>query len=273
MTRAVAARHGAARRDGDRRRRPRPSGPPSRRGCAAQTACPTPARRASRPRFQPVGGGPARTERLSRVRRSPVDCFYVHPAVGSGSTPAAEREAQLRAVARWQASRFSQICRLWAPVQRPSGQIRVRRRTPRVAELPAHIQRRRGPSSCCRTGAAPSCCAGSCARRWTTGRPSVAGCSPPCWWAGTSPSGAAAATAATSPHRRLPLHATDGCVVAFSMYGDPPPADSRFGRASPGPRPPAGPVHESRLAPRRQLARCAATCARTRRPLSSAPRR
>ena len=69
----------------------------------------------------PAGGGPLRTERLSRARRSPVDCFYVHPAVGTSRTPAAARTAELRGVARWQASRFSQACRVWAPVHRPLG--------------------------------------------------------------------------------------------------------------------------------------------------------
>ena len=70
---------------------------------------------------QPAAGGPLRTERLTRVRRSPDDCFYVHPAVGTSRTPAAARRAELRLLARWQASRFSQVCRVWAPVHRPLG--------------------------------------------------------------------------------------------------------------------------------------------------------
>ena len=184
---------------------------------------------------QPVGGGPARTERLSRVRRSPVDCFYVHPEVGSRSTPAAEREAELRAVARWQASRFSQICRLWAPVHRPLGLTAaysdVRRawrsylRNSNGGRAIVLLSHGRGTVLLRRL-----------LREEVDDRPTVRRRLLSALLVGGNVTvrrgrgyggdfgniGACRSTRQT------------GCVVAFSMYGDPPPADSRFGR------PPAG---------------------------------
>jgi Protein of unknown function (DUF3089) len=186
---------------------------------------------------QPVGGGPARTERLSRVRRSPVDCFYVHPAVGSGSTPAAERETQLRAVARWQASRFSQICRLWAPVQRPLGPdaayADVRRawrsylRTSNGGRAIVLLSHGRGTVVLRRL-----------LREEVDDRPTVRRRLLSALLVGGNVTvrrgrgyggdfghiGACRSTRQT------------GCVVAFSMYGDAPPADSRFGRVPPDDR-------------------------------------
>jgi Protein of unknown function (DUF3089) len=65
-------------------------------------------------------GGPAGVERVRRARRPKVDCFYVYPTVSGQPTVNANREieAEQRAVARHQASRFSQVCRPFAPVYR-----------------------------------------------------------------------------------------------------------------------------------------------------------
>jgi pimeloyl-ACP methyl ester carboxylesterase len=64
--------------------------------------------------------GPAGVERVRRARRPKVDCFYVYPTVSGQPTVNANRaiEAEQRAVARHQASRFSQVCRPFAPVYR-----------------------------------------------------------------------------------------------------------------------------------------------------------
>jgi hypothetical protein len=64
--------------------------------------------------------GPAGVERVRRARRPKVDCFYVYPTVSGQPTVSANREieAEQRAVARHQLSRFAQVCRPYAPVYR-----------------------------------------------------------------------------------------------------------------------------------------------------------
>jgi hypothetical protein len=52
---------------------------------------------------------------------SRFDCFYVYPRVGpagggTGAGPALSAESALAAAARQEAARFSQVCRVWAPV-------------------------------------------------------------------------------------------------------------------------------------------------------------
>jgi pimeloyl-ACP methyl ester carboxylesterase len=61
------------------------------------------------------------TERIRLAgSRAPVDCFYVYPTVSEQPMVNANRQvdAQLRAIAAYQASRFSAVCRVWAPVYR-----------------------------------------------------------------------------------------------------------------------------------------------------------
>jgi hypothetical protein len=68
-----------------------------------------------------VAADGARTvERFPAVRRRPIDCFYVYPTVSPQTTPNADRtiDGALRGVAATQASRFSSVCRVWAPVYR-----------------------------------------------------------------------------------------------------------------------------------------------------------
>jgi hypothetical protein len=50
----------------------------------------------------------------------PVDCFYVYPTVSEQPSRNAnkDRDAQVVAIARYQAARFSQVCRVYAPVYR-----------------------------------------------------------------------------------------------------------------------------------------------------------
>jgi hypothetical protein len=64
--------------------------------------------------------GQAHDGRVRRVRRPKVDCFYVYPTVSGQPTPNSNREieAEQRAAARQQASRFSQVCRPFAPMYR-----------------------------------------------------------------------------------------------------------------------------------------------------------
>jgi hypothetical protein len=64
--------------------------------------------------------GPAGVERTRRARRPAIDCFYVYPTVSGQPTVSADREieAEQRAIARQQASRFSRVCRPFAPMYR-----------------------------------------------------------------------------------------------------------------------------------------------------------
>ena len=64
--------------------------------------------------------GQEHARRVRRARRPRIDCFYVYPTVSGQPTVNANRkiEAEQRAVARQQASRFSQVCRPFAPVYR-----------------------------------------------------------------------------------------------------------------------------------------------------------
>jgi hypothetical protein len=50
----------------------------------------------------------------------PVDCFYVYPTVSEQEGPNSNKEVepQQRAIAQYQASRFSQTCKVWAPMYR-----------------------------------------------------------------------------------------------------------------------------------------------------------
>jgi hypothetical protein len=64
--------------------------------------------------------GKLRTERAKPAKRPPVDCFYIYPTVSSQQTPNANLEIgpEERGVAVLQAARFSQVCRVFAPMYR-----------------------------------------------------------------------------------------------------------------------------------------------------------
>jgi Protein of unknown function (DUF3089) len=69
--------------------------------------------------FSPAGAV-LRTERVRRVRRPQYDCFYVYPTVSDQPTLQANRriDPELRSIALYQAARYSRDCRLYAPVYR-----------------------------------------------------------------------------------------------------------------------------------------------------------
>jgi hypothetical protein len=64
--------------------------------------------------------GTTRVVRAKPAKSPPVDCFYVYPSVSAQSTMNADLsiDPELTAVAEAQASRFSQACRVFAPVYR-----------------------------------------------------------------------------------------------------------------------------------------------------------
>ena len=55
-----------------------------------------------------------------RDRRRKVDCFYVYPTVSDDDGPQADRsiDPELRSIALYQAARYSEHCRVYAPVYR-----------------------------------------------------------------------------------------------------------------------------------------------------------
>lgn len=67
-----------------------------------------------------TGEGRSRLRRAKHAKRPPVDCFYVYPTTSAQSTLNANLRVdwELRNVALSQASRFSQVCRVFAPVYR-----------------------------------------------------------------------------------------------------------------------------------------------------------
>jgi hypothetical protein len=64
--------------------------------------------------------GEARAESPSNARRPRIDCFYVYPTVSQEMGPNSDREPdeQEVAIAEYQAARFSQRCRVFAPMYR-----------------------------------------------------------------------------------------------------------------------------------------------------------
>ena len=63
---------------------------------------------------------PLRVESVERVRRPRFDCFYVYPTVSGQPTLGASKaiDPELRSSALWQAARYSEQCRVYAPVYR-----------------------------------------------------------------------------------------------------------------------------------------------------------
>ena len=69
--------------------------------------------------FSP-GGTKLRVTRPRAARPRPVDCFYVYPTVSDVPGPQAPLriDPELRSIALYQAARYSQYCRVYAPVYR-----------------------------------------------------------------------------------------------------------------------------------------------------------
>ncbi|CAB4917395.1 unannotated protein [freshwater metagenome] len=65
-------------------------------------------------------GGASRVERVAPDPNAPVDCFYVYPTVSNQLGPMASGDAdpEVQGIARFQAQRFAQRCRVYAPTYR-----------------------------------------------------------------------------------------------------------------------------------------------------------
>jgi hypothetical protein len=75
-------------------------------------------------RFTPAGA-PVRVVKVKRARHPRLDCFYVYPTVSDQPRLAATLrvDPEERSIALYQAARYSQRCRVWAPMYR---QITIR---------------------------------------------------------------------------------------------------------------------------------------------------
>jgi hypothetical protein len=64
--------------------------------------------------------GTQKREHRANAKNAPIDCFYVYPTVSDQRTINATRQIDpaQRAIALQQASRFSERCRVWAPMYR-----------------------------------------------------------------------------------------------------------------------------------------------------------
>jgi len=80
-------------------------------------------------------GNQVRVEAPKAARKPKVDCFYVYPTVSNQNTNVATKAAapEIRSIALFQAARFSQVCRVFAPLYR---QVTVQglQRNPTAAE-------------------------------------------------------------------------------------------------------------------------------------------
>jgi hypothetical protein len=65
-----------------------------------------------------VPDGARSTEKTAAARRPKVDCFYVYPTVSDQKTVNATlaKDPEVKAIATYQSSRFRQSCRIWAPM-------------------------------------------------------------------------------------------------------------------------------------------------------------
>src|SRR5688572_6202167 len=64
--------------------------------------------------------GASRVEDPPLPEDPPIDCFYVYPTVSEQRSRNAnkDKDEQVRTIAKYQAARFSQECRVYAPVYR-----------------------------------------------------------------------------------------------------------------------------------------------------------
>ncbi len=108
----------------------------------------------------------------ARVKKPAIDCFYVYPTVSDQSTPLAnlQIDPEERSVALYQAARYSQYCRVFAPMYRQvtlsglfSGKVTANRSRSRSATSAP-----RSPPTCASTTMG----AGSCSSATPRGRSS-----------------------------------------------------------------------------------------------------
>src|SRR4051794_27562356 len=88
--------------------------------------------------------GTSTTEKRKNAKKPAVDCFYVYPTVSDQQTINANRkiDPEVRAVADYQAARFSQVCHVWAPVYRQLTLKAIGQKVPDSARRKAYTSAR-----------------------------------------------------------------------------------------------------------------------------------
>jgi hypothetical protein len=125
----------------------------------------------------------------SNSRRAMVDCFYVYPTVSEQPTINANKSVDpaQTAIAKWQASRFSSRCRVFAPMYRQVtilGLQAPEEQQGAALELAYSDVLRRGRSTCASTTAG--------ARSSSSATPRARGCSATSYAPRSTPSSACA---------------------------------------------------------------------------------
>lgn len=86
-------------------------------------------------------GGASRTEDVGLPADPPVDCFYVYPTVSNQPTVNATkaRDPEVVSIARYQAARFSERCRVFAPLYRQTTVLSIFAGSPEARAAGAKI--------------------------------------------------------------------------------------------------------------------------------------
>ena len=207
--------------------------------------------------------GSSRTENPPLPADPKVDCFYVYPTVSEQRTRNANKDVDrsLVAIARYQASRYSQMCRVFAPVYRQQTLFSLARgRSPEALRIAygdveeawrEYLARHnRGRGVVLLGHSQGTFMLRALARRQIDPRPEVRRRIVSGLLLGGNVMVRAGGDAG-GDFQRLPLCRRErqtGCIVAWSTYNDDPPPNSRFGRApaedSTGLGLPAGPGYE-----------------------------
>jgi Protein of unknown function (DUF3089) len=195
--------------------------------------------------------GPLGVDRVRRARRPAIDCFYVYPTISAQPTTNANRsiEAEQRAVARQHVSRFSEVCRPFAPVYRqltlaaisgaaPITPAAVRRayRDVRAAWREYLRRHNRGRGVVLIGHSQGTYMLRELVTREIDRRPAVLRRLVSALLIGGDVlvrKGRAAGGDFRNVEACRRTRQT-GCVIAYSAFSEPPPADSVFGRARPG---------------------------------------
>ncbi len=88
---------------------------------------------------------PLRVVHPKQVRKPAIDCFYVYPTVSDQTTTLSNLQVdpEERSIALYQVARYSQYCRIFAPMYRQVTVPGARGRRPRDAGRPENPLRRR----------------------------------------------------------------------------------------------------------------------------------
>jgi hypothetical protein len=186
--------------------------------------------------------GTRSTQKAPAARRTKADCFYVYPTVSDQNTINATlaKDPEIKAIATYQASRFRQTCRVWAPMyhQVTLAGIADRSKITPAAQATAYTSARaafrdylahdnHGRGFVLIGHSQGSFILRRLISDEVDGKPAVRRRLVSALLLGGN------VTTKEFEHVRACTKAGQtGCIVAWSMFHDPPPADSLFGRTT-----------------------------------------